>query len=248
VLSDPVYDLRDAKLSVTPAGGLMITGGAQIKQDGRLRTGAVTAFSGDGAEWSTPELVVDPGRWVWDLAWRDGVAWGVSYAAPEGPAATSLVRTIDGRRFETHVEEFFSQTPHPNEARIRFAKDGTAYCLQRSDGQKDSAYLGVSRPPYKDWAWKSLGRFIGGPNLLQLPSGDWVAAGRIFEGDQPRTAVMSLDVEVGAVETLVVLPSGGDCSYPGLVWRDGLLWVSYYSSHEGKTSIYLAKLRVDAAK
>ena len=40
------------------------------------------------------------------------------------------------------------------------------------------------------------------------------------------------------------LPSGGDTSYAGLVWHDGLLWVSYYSSHEGKTSIYLAKVRL----
>ena len=30
----------------------------------------------------------------------------------------------------------------------------------------------------------------------------------------------------------------------GLVWHAGLLWVSYYSSHEGKTSIYLAKVRL----
>ena len=40
------------------------------------------------------------------------------------------------------------------------------------------------------------------------------------------------------------LPSGGDCSYPGMVWHEGLLWMSYYSSHEGKTSIYLAKVRL----
>jgi hypothetical protein len=28
--------------------------------------------------------------------------------------------------------------------------------------------------------------------------------------------------------------------------HDGLLWVSYYASHEGKTSIYLAKVRLPA--
>ena len=39
-------------------------------------------------------------------------------------------------------------------------------------------------------------------------------------------------------EPLLTLPSGGDTSYPGLVWHDGLLWVSYYSSHEGKAAIY----------
>ncbi|MEK8105428.1 hypothetical protein NKG94_10170 [Micromonospora sp. M12] len=37
----------------------------------------------------------------------------------------------------------------------------------------------------------------------------------------------------GALTELVALPSGGDTSYPGLVWHDDLLWVSYYSSHEG---------------
>ena len=44
-------------------------------------------------------------------------------------------------------------------------------------------------------------------------------------------------------EPVLRLPSGGDCSYPGMVVYDGLLWMSYYSSHEGKTSIYLARIR-----
>lgn len=249
VLSDPIYDLRDAKLSITPGNSLLITGGAQIVKSSRMLTGTITAFSDDGTEWSKPEIVVEPGRWVWDLAWRDGAAYGVSYAAPDGRGTNSLVRTTDGRKFETYVEDFFSLTPYPNEARIRFAEDGTAYCLQRSDGkQNDAAYLGVSQLPYKEWEWKSLGRFIGGPSLLELPSGKWIAAGRIFEDGKPRTAVMSLDVDAGAVETLAVLPSGGDCSYPGLVWRDGHLWVSYYSSHEGKTSIYLSQLELSGAE
>ena len=44
------------------------------------------------------------------------------------------------------------------------------------------------------------------------------------------------------------LPSGGDTSYAGLEWHKGLLWVSYYSSHEGKTSIYLAKVKFSAKR
>ena len=41
---------------------------------------------------------------------------------------------------------------------------------------------------------------------------------------------------------VAVLPSGGDTSYPGIA-RDGdSVMVSYYSSHEGRTSIYLARL------
>ncbi len=45
-------------------------------------------------------------------------------------------------------------------------------------------------------------------------------------------------------EPVLTLPSGGDTSYPGLVWHDDQLWMSYYSSHEGKTSIYLARIRI----
>ena len=47
---------------------------------------------------------------------------------------------------------------------------------------------------------------------------------------------------------LLTLPSGGDCSYPGMAWQDDILWVSYYSSHEGKTSIYLAKVKLPSGK
>ncbi len=45
-------------------------------------------------------------------------------------------------------------------------------------------------------------------------------------------------------EPVLTLPSGGDTSYPGLVWHQNLLWMLYYSSHEGKTSMYLAKIRL----
>ena len=47
------------------------------------------------------------------------------------------------------------------------------------------------------------------------------------------------------IEPALNLPSRGDTSYPGRVWHDDLLWLSYYSSHEGKTSIYLAKVALD---
>jgi len=46
----------------------------------------------------------------------------------------------------------------------------------------------------------------------------------------------------GNIKKVIELPSGGDTSYPGLVIYDGKLWYSYYSSHEGKTSIYLVTI------
>jgi hypothetical protein len=49
------------------------------------------------------------------------------------------------------------------------------------------------------------------------------------------------------LEPLITFPSGGDTSYAGVAeGGNGELLVSYYSSHEekGKTSIYLARIRV----
>ena len=78
--------------------------------------------------------------------------------------------------------------------------------------------------------------------MLRLPDGRIVAAGRLYDG-QVRTSLLWLDAEAGKLTEFLKLPSGGDNSYPGLVWHDGLLWVSYYSSHEGETSIYLARVK-----
>lgn len=245
-LKDPVYDLRDANLSIMPDGRLMAVGGAQIAEGKGRRTGTFASYSSDGATWTTPELILPPGRWMWGVTWHDGTAWGVSYGAPERHGINSLLTSKDGRKFETYVEDFFAKKEWPTEARIRFGKDGTAYCLQRVDGDPNFAWLGSASPPYREWKWSNLERYIGGPNLLQLPSGNWVAAGRLIENKKPRTALMYLDTTKGQVVPILDLPSGGDCSYPGLLWHEGRLWMSYYSSHEQRTSIYLAQIDITA--
>ena len=43
-------------------------------------------------------------------------------------------------------------------------------------------------------------------------------------------------------EPFLQFVSGGDTSYPGLVWHNNELWVSFYSSHEGKANIYLDRV------
>jgi hypothetical protein len=53
-------------------------------------------------------------------------------------------------------------------------------------------------------------------------------------------------MDLQSVTPELILPSGGDCSYAGMAVQGDLLWVSHYSSHEGKTSIYLAKVRLPA--
>jgi hypothetical protein len=244
-LTNPTYDLRDANLSVMPDGRLMAVGGAQLADGAKRKTGTFASYSKDGTDWTPPALVLPVGRWMWGVTWHDGTAWGVSYGTPERHGINSLMTSKDGKKFETYIENFFAEKDWPTEARIRFASDGTAYCLQRLDGNPNLAYLGSATPPYREWKWSCLQKYIGGPNLLQLPSGDWIAAGRLIENKKPRTALMYLDVKNATATPILDLPSGGDCSYPGLVWHEGRLWMSYYSSHEQKTCIYLAQIDID---
>ena len=132
----------------------------------------------------------------------------------------------DGKNFQPLVERLFD-VGYPNETSLVFDGD-LCYCLLRRDEKpNDSGMLGVSRPPYTRWEWKDLGVRIGGPHMVRLPDGRLLAAVRLYDG-KVRTSLCRVDPEQGKLEEVLVLPSGGDTSYAGMVLHDGLLWVSYY--------------------
>ncbi len=244
LLSMDKYDLRDAALSITPDNRLMVLGGAQQMYNGKRLTGTCVAFSSDGLSFTSPQLVIPLGQWLWRVTWHGNTAYGVSYSTANRHPISALLKTTDGVQYETVTDQLLDVGGWPTEARIRFAGDGTAYCLHRRDGEQNTAYFGMASAPYTDWSWRDLGTRLGGPNFLQIPDGEWIGAARRYEGGT-RTEVFRMDIDKGVMTPLLRLPSGGDTSYPGMVWKDDTLWVSYYSSHEGKTSIDLTKIRFD---
>ena len=243
-LTSPRGDLRDPHVTVTPDGSLMLYGAAALPQPGPVKHQSLVWFSTDGRQWSQEAPIGDPNVWMWRVAWRGPEALGVGYDT-DGERFVRLYSSRDGRRFDTEVPTLFSD-PNPNEAGLAYLPDGTCLCLLRRDGQPGTGKLGMSRPPYRDWTWKDLGVRIGGPQLLRLPDGRLVAAGRLYDGGA-RTALCWLDTETARLSEFLKLPGGGDCSYPGLVWHDGILWVSYYSSHSDGTKVYLARVRLPGA-
>lgn len=238
------YDLRDAKLTTTPDGEFMLNGAGMIA-DAEIRYYSMTWFSSDaGKTWDAGRQIGDPGFWLWRTQWHNGLAYSFGYSTERDRTKRKLrlYRSDDGRRFQTLVKHATAPAGC-GEDTILFLKDGTALCLLRHETGDKMAQLGRSKPPYKDWTWRDLNYRIGGPNMIQLPDGRILAVTRLYDGGA-RTSISWLDVENAKLTEVLRLPSGGDTSYPGLVLHDGLLWISYYSSHEGRTSIYLAKVRI----
>lgn len=236
-------DLRDAKLSITANNELMLNSAIQVYHPDPIKHKNFAWFTTDGKTWSEPVQFGEPDFWIWSVRWHDGVAYGVGYPTTS-KQKTRLYKSEDGRKWEVLVKEF--QTG--NESSFTFGPDGTAYCLMRSGGG-----IGQAKAPYTEWTWKkSLN--LGGPSLLRLDDGRFIAAGRTKWG---QTHVFELDPDTGETKHIIELPSHGDCSYPGLLFHDGLLWVSYYSSsddsdYESETyavpcEIRLAKVKLDDA-
>ncbi|MFJ6166769.1 exo-alpha-sialidase [Micromonospora orduensis] len=231
-------DLRDPRFVPRPDGRLQLFAAAAVGQ-GTTTFRTLTWLCADGQDWGEPTPVGEPDVWVWRAAWHDGALYGVGYATG-GPRFARLYRSTDGIDLHQWVPTLF-EGGYPNESGLVFDPDGTAFCLLRRDGDDATAQLGRALPPYRLWSWTDLGVQVGGPTLLRLPDGRLLAGVRLLDGEV-RTAVCAVDRDRGGLTELVALPSGGDTSYPGLVWHDDLLWVSYYSSHEGRTCVYLAEV------
>ena len=237
LLSEKGIDLRDPKLSVAADGRLMLLMGGTAPSGRQPRV----SFSADGRRWTAPRRVLSEGDWLWRVTWFHSRAYGISYRVESRRRWTvALYESANGVDYRKVCG---LQVPGlPNEATLRFNPGGRATALVRREGGDRSAWIGRSRPPYSRWVWRPAGHRIGGPNFIVLPSGEMWGAGRGFEADRHCTLISRMTE--AAWRPVLELPSAGDCGYPGLSLHRGLLWVSYYSSHEGRTSIYLARVRL----
>ncbi len=238
----PGWDLRDPKITVTPDERLMVTAGARRPPDMRN----FVWFSDDGEVFGPGQEFAEAGAWSWRVTWHKSMAYTVSRgvdreASTRGEHFIRLHRSGDGVDYEVLIEQLFVGG-YPNEATLVFLDDDTGLCLLRREEEDCAAQLGTAQPPYVDWCWQKLSERQGGPNMAVLSDGRLIAGGRKYRGDIYRTALWEVGRSSGGLRELLELPSAGDNSYPGFLWHDGTLYVSYYSSHEEKTSIYLARI------
>ncbi len=249
LLEEESVDLRDPKLSITPRGELMLLcGGSHYVEGVLVKRRNMVAFLSPGAESFSPfrwvkidEDIHTDVDWLWRVTWHGGVGYGVVYQALTGTSGAHLVSTKDGIHYD-HVSTF-SITGEPNEVTLRFGDHDEMVALVRREGEDAAAYFGSSRAPYTDWSFRELPERMGGPNLVQLPGGEWLAAYRRYRPNGQRTALALIGLN-GSLQQLALLPSGGDTSYPGMLIEGDRLLISYYSGHEGQTNVCFLDLEL----
>lgn len=243
-------DLRDPKLSIASTGQLMLLcGGTVYNHDNKYMTRQPrVSFSSDGERWTSLQKIMSPHDWLWRLTWHKGRAYGFSYRFSDTRDKlkewiVSLHASVDGLNYD--LVRSFDIKGYPNETTLRFLPSGDMIALLRRDRWCDNhAWIGTSSPPYTEWNWIPSAHYFGGPNFLILNENEMWAAGRLISdtpyGQMEKTALAKMSPS--ALTPSLILPSGGDTSYPGLVYYEGFLWMTYYSSHEENTAIYLAKI------
>ncbi|HCV24744.1 MAG: sialidase family protein [Candidatus Latescibacteria bacterium] len=236
-------DLRDPKLSIMPDGRVMLLTSANfMTDDGQYLTRSPrVCFSDDGVSYTAPARCLAEDHWLWRATWHEGVAYSVSkLGIGTNPRRGFLYSTDDGLDW-TYITEFIlpNDTWTASETTVRIMPDGEMIALIRPD------WIGSSHPPYRDWSFAQIEASLGGPNFISVPErGLWASARG--KGEDGKAATILARMTRTSYEPALILPSGGDCSYPGLVWHDDELWMTYYSSHEEKTSIYLARIQLPA--
>ena len=244
-LSQPGIDLRDPKITVTPDQQLLITcAGVMCELDGRPHQ-SFLYYSNDGQHWAPPKAVGQLGDWIWRTRFFGDDGYGVAYL-PHCESTT--LYKLSGKQYRPLVEPFFSKASHglgyPNEHDLFTVDDTNMGCLLRRDADTASAQLGIAAPPFTEWQWWDLGIRVGGPVAvpLRLTSGGSAILCAVRLYDPARTVLCWLDTEGKALCEALTLPSAGDNSYAGILQTGDKIYCSYYSSHEGKASIYLAEV------
>jgi hypothetical protein len=243
LISMPDADLRDGKLTVNPAGQLVLLAAAAFHNHSARSYQSYLWHSEDGKVWSEPKAAGEENYWLWRMTWLQNKAYAVAYKCG-ADRHIRLYQHSGDHEFSVLAERIYDQG-YANEAALLFDAEQTAWCLLRKD--PDHGQLGFACAPYQHWQWLDIGCRIGGPQAVLTSTGQLLAVVRLYD-DTVRTSLVTVDKLSGQLTELLALPSGGDTSYAGMVLQHKTVLISYYSSHQGRTSVYTALVQLETTE
>lgn len=231
-------DDRDPEFLATPARLFLYVSAMA----GAKLTSFVT-YSDDGATWSKPEPVYEPQFIFWKPLAHGERFYATAHKKAETASSgkereVHLITSADGIHWEK--VSTIRAGNWESETTLLFGPDERLYAFIRTK-YSVPGHIMESSPPYKEWAQRPAGVHLSGHSVYTFRGVTYLFS-RSMDASGKKTGTMIYTFADGALKPYCALPSGGDCSYPSAVEVGDEMLVSYYSSHEGTTNIYLARV------
>jgi len=255
---DPKFVVAGEKLYVYfGVWDLVHRSGADLPDRGVVRSYFVSTE--DGKTWSKIQGVYEPGFWLWRIRHHDGYFYSAAYTAVRpkpDTRETRILRSADGLNWE--LVSLLTKDRLAGEADLLWRPDGAVWVLTRTGDKAGDAEWFTSDADMKTWTSKATGARIHAPAFATWKDRVFVA-GRDYQSEGSTTKVWEI-VDGNVVERLL-LPSGGDTSYPGLIPDpkadangSPTFFITWYSQHENNpddrsqrhvSNIYAARIIID---
>ncbi len=198
-------------------------------------------YTDDGKTWSPPQKVYEPQYILWKPCLHEGVFYAAAHKKDESSAGKGRevhlvksadgiqwdkVSTIRGGNWESETTLFIDDKHH-----------ATAFLRQKYGAPQ--AQILEADPPYASWTARpaDIPHFSG--HSVHTFRGVTYLLSRSMKADRTSGAAIYIFAG-GKLTPYCELPAGGDCAYLDAVEDGPNMLVSYYSTHEGSTNIYLA--------
>jgi len=201
-------------------------------------------FTDDGQTWSKPQPVYLPRFIVWKPFEHDGKFFSAAHKKDEVSGGKGrevhFITSTDGINWEKLSTIRAGNWESETTVYLDPKHHATAF-LRQKYGSPPAQILEAD-PPYADWKSRpsDVGHFSG--HSVHTFRGVTYLMSRTMDYSKKPvgTGSMLYTFANNKLTPYCQLPSGGDCAYLEAVEQGDNMLVSYYSSHEGPTNIYLA--------
>lgn len=243
LFTDPHFDLRDPKLLSYNDSVLYITYCRADRQRKIIQT--ALRYTEDGKTWSGEIVYTQQNTWwLWSLCNYRGKLVSAGYNFFNSQFVNLFEFDKKAGNFSKIYHNMFSKY-NPSETTLACSPDGdTMFCAIRTMYATPTpmGYC-ANDTTLRNWHFKEVNYLImGGPKLFYLKDRGLYLLTR---DNTFRTSLFSVDTRTFNSQKLFTLPSSGDNGYAGTVMYKNKLFISYYSSHEGKASIYIASINLN---
>jgi len=204
----------------------------------------VVKSTDDGRRWSPAKQVYTSQYVLWRPVEFDGRFYAAAYkwGTPAAQRHADLITSTDGEGW-TAVSTIRAGQGE-SEPTVHFFLDGSAIVFLR-DVSLDQGVVLTSERPYRQWSKGVEKPYMAGTSAYTFRGVHYFMSRTVKKNGQggldSSTTIFTFDA-AGNLTPYCVLPASGDCAYATAVEVGSEMLVAYYSSHEGPTSIYLARV------